>query len=253
MIEAERHQVIINRVKEKGIVSVSDLSDLFQVSQNTIRRDLQKLEKNEVIKRTHGGAILKEFYNLDLPFATREDKYRKEKQAIGYKASQIINSGDNIILDAGTTTAQIAKNIKNKRDLTIITNAVNIALELANCREIITILTGGIIREITNCLVGFQAEEFLKKTHVDKTFLAAGGVTIEEGLTNPNPFEVGVKKVMIEAAKEVILVVAHNKFENVALTPIAPIEAVHKIITDKEVSPEYLGVFQQKGIEVILA
>lgn len=253
MIEAERQRAIINRVKKEGIVSVSQLSELFQVSQNTIRRDLQKLEENEVIKRTHGGAILKGFNNLDIPFATRVDKYRKEKQAIGYKASQIINSGDNIILDAGTTTAQIAKNIKDKRNLTVITNAVNIALELSNCREIITILTGGIIREITNCLVGSQAEEFLSKIHVDKTFLAAGGVTIEEGLTNPNPFEVGVKKAMIEAAKEVILVVAHNKFGNVTLTPIAPIEAVHKIITDKEVAPEYLGVFQQKGIEVILA
>jgi len=253
MIEVERHQVIINRVKEKGIVSVSDLSDLFQVSENTIRRDLQKLEKNEVIKRTHGGAILKRFNNLDIPFTTREDEYRKEKQAIGYKASQIINSGDNIILDAGTTTAQIAKNIKDKRDLTVITNAVNIALELSNCREIVTILTGGIIREITNCLVGFQAEEFLRKTYVDKTFLAAGGVSIEEGLTNPNPFEVGVKKAMIEAAKEVILVVAHNKFGNVALTPIAPIKAVHRIITDNGVSSKYLEIFQQKGIEVILA
>jgi len=253
MIEAERQRAIINRVREEGIIRVSRLSELFQVSQNTIRRDLQKLEKNGVVKRTHGGAILKGFNNLDLPFTAREDKYREEKQAIGYKASQMINSGDNIILDAGTTTAQIAKSIKGKRDLTVITNAVNIALELADCREIVTILTGGIIRQITNCLVGFQAEEFLRKTHVDKAFLAAGGVTIEEGLTNPNPFEVGVKKAMIEAAEEVILMVTHNKFGNVTLAPIAPIEAVHKIITDKEVSPKYIEIFQQKGIEVILA
>jgi len=253
MLEVERHQTIIKEIKQNGVVRVSDLSRLFDVSQNTIRRDLQKLEEEGLIRRTHGGAILEDFYGIDLPFVSREDKYREEKQHIGQKAAELIKDGETIILDAGTTVAQVARNIKNKRNLTVITNAVNVALELANSREILTILTGGIIREVTNCLVGYQAEEFLSKVHVDKVFLAAGGVTVKEGLTNPNPFEVPVKKAMIKAAEEVILLVAHNKIGNIALAPIAPIEAVHKIITDDETPREKMELFQKKGIEIILA
>jgi len=253
MLEVERHQSILRQVKQNGVVRVSYLSKLLGVSQNTIRRDLQKLEEEGLIKRTHGGAVLEDFYGIDLPFVTREDKYREEKQRIGEKASELIEDGEAIILDAGTTVAQLAKNIKTKRDLTVITNAVNVALELANCRQILTILTGGIIREVTNCLVGYQAEEFLKNIHVDKLFLAAGGVTAEEGLTNPNPFEVPVKKAMIKAAEEVILLVAHNKIGKVALAPIAPIEAVHKMVTDSKASQKDLQAFREKGVEVIIA
>jgi len=233
MLEAERHQTIIKEIKENGVVRVSDLSRLFDVSQNTIRRDLQKLEEEGLIRRTHGGAILKDFYDdVSPPFTIRETKFKDEKQRIGQKAAEFIQEGETIILDAGTTVAQVAKNINNKRDLTVITNAVNVALELSHHRGIVTILTGGIIMETINCLVGYPAEEFLSKVHVDKAFLAAGGVTVKEGLTNPNPFEVPAKKAMIKAAEEVILLVAHNKIGNIALAPIAPIEAVHKIITD---------------------
>lgn len=253
MLEVERHHGIIREIRQNGIVRVSDLSELFDVSQNTIRRDLQKLEKEGLIKRTHGGAVVDGFYDIDLPFAIREDKYREEKQRIGKRAAEMIEDGETIILDAGTTVAQIARNIKNKRHLTMITNAVNVALELANCRDIVTILTGGIIREITNCLVGFPAEKFLNETHVDKTFLAAGGITINEGLTNPNPFEVQVKKAMIKAAREVILAVTHNKFSVKALAPIAPVRVVHKIVTGNEVSQREIDTFQRRDIQIILA
>ncbi len=253
MLEVERHRSIIKEIKQNGVIRVPDLGKLLDVSQNTIRRDLQKLEEEGLLKRTHGGAIAEDFYGIDLPFITREDKYREEKQRIGRKAAELIQDGETIILDAGTTVAQIARNIKNRRNLTVITNAVNVALELAHCRDIVTILTGGIIREITNCLVGFVAEKFLSETHVDKTFLAAGGVTIIEGLTNPNPFEVQVKKAMIKAAREVILAVTYNKFGKKALIPIASVKAVHKIVTDNGISQREISAFQQLDIQIISA
>jgi len=103
MLEVERRRIILKEIKENGIVRVSDLSELFGVSQNTIRRDLQKLEEEGLIKRTHGGAVVDEFYGVDLPFATREDKYREEKQRIGKKAAELIQDGETIILDAGTS------------------------------------------------------------------------------------------------------------------------------------------------------
>jgi len=252
MLEVQRHQGIIKQIKQNGAVRVSNLSKLFGVSQNTIRRDLQKLEEEGLVKRTHGGAILENFYGIDLPFIAREDTYQEEKQRIGKRAAEIIQDGESIILDAGTTVAQVARNIKNKHNLTVITNAVNVALELADCREILTILTGGIIRGVTNCLVGYQAEEFLSEVHVDRLFLAAGGISVEEGLTNPNPFEVPVKKAMIKASEEVILLVAHNKIGNVSLTPITSIDAVHRMITDDGASREEIELFQKRGIEVIL-
>ncbi len=253
MLEVERHQSIVKEIKQNGIVQVSNLSRLLNVSQNTIRRDLQKLVEEGLIKRIHGGAIFEDFYDDISPsFLIRETEFKDEKQRIGQIAAELIQNGETIILDAGTTVAQLARNIKNKRDLTVITNAVNVALELANHRGIVTILTGGIILEATNCLVGYPAEEFLGKVHVDKTFLAAGGITVKEGLTNLNPFEVPVKKAMIKAAEEVILLAAHNKIGNVTLVPIGPIEIVHKIITDNGSSQAELHTLRKKGIEIIL-
>ncbi|MGQ9631437.1 MAG: DeoR/GlpR family DNA-binding transcription regulator [bacterium] len=251
MFDVERQLNIVKLIRRRGSVRVSDLSESLGVSPNTIRRDLKKLEGDGLLRRTHGGAVLVGPSDMGPTLAERLDEFLDEKSRIGRKAAELIRDGESIILDAGTTTAQIAKHIGGRRGLTVITNAINIALELASSPGIATILTGGILSDITKCTAGFHAEQFLSQFHVSKAFISAGGVT-PEGATNTNTFEVQMKRTMMRVADEVILVVAHNKIGTVSLAPFASIEDIHKIITDDGAPKDVVEAIRGKGVEVIL-
>jgi DeoR family fructose operon transcriptional repressor len=230
---------------------------MLDVSENTVRRDLERLEKMGILKRTHGGAVLlEEARDIDdLDWLSRQNKMVKEKERIGLSAAELIQDGEAIILDAGTTTIQVAKKIQNKHNITVCTNAVNIAIELLFNKSITIILTGGILREISQSLVGSLAEDFLNGSiHVDKMFLSAGGISAERGVTNANIIEVPIKRAMINAAKEVILVVTHDKVGKISFTQVIPTEKIDIIITDKcddNSVVEELQRIKSKGVEII--
>jgi len=252
MINAERLNRILNALQANKTVSVSELSKELNVSTNTIRRDLQRLEEAGIVIRTHGGAVLVEQAAVELPFHLLAVRYLEEKKRIAARAVQMINEGDTVILDAGTTTGEIAKLLKLKKGITVITNAINVVAELCYCRHIEVIVTGGVIRTVNNCLVGSLARQTIERFHVDKLFLSTGGVDLQIGLTNTNTDEVEIKQAMIQAAKEKILVATHDKFGQIALAPFASLDVLDKIITDNGLDPEYAAALRARGIDVLL-
>lgn len=231
---------------------------MIGASENTIRRDLNRLENRGILKRTHGGAILNDFDDQrsakDTDWIAREKKFPAEKGRIGKKAADLVQNGQAIILDAGTTTFQIARNLHSKQNVTVVTNAVNIGLELVQENSITVILTGGILRDISKSLVGPLAEDFLSgNIHVDWMFLSAGGVSIEGGISNANTVEGPVKRAMIRASKEVVLTVTHDKIGKRSFTSLAGLDTISTIITDTGADSELLEPFKELGIRILLA
>ncbi len=255
MLRLERESRIIRWLKRARVAQVSDLGKALGVSENTIRRDLHRLEKMGVLKRVYGGAVLNEnSQGLDeVGWQERESMFGEEKEKIGRAGAEMAKDDEAIILDAGTTTMQIARFIDNRTNLIAVTNAVNIASELSQKEDITVVLTGGIFRKISVSLVGPQAEYFFNnEIYVDKAFISAGGVSAEAGVTNANSAEIPTKKAIIRAAREVILVVTHDKIGKRSFSQIVPIRGIDKIITGKDSSQKQVGLIRKEGVEVIL-
>jgi DeoR family transcriptional regulator, fructose operon transcriptional repressor len=258
-MRAERELKIIKLMRSKKILQLSDLSAEIGASENTIRRDLQRLQGMGILRRTHGGAIFVE-QNAeghsadDMDWLVRQKQFPAEKDRIGKKAAELVHDGEAIILDAGTTTMQIARNLHERRNVTVLTNAVNIGLELARSELLTVVLAGGILRDMSKSLVGPMTEDFLGQgIHVDIMFLSAGGVSVEAGVTNANTIEVPVKRAMIKAARQVVLVVTHDKIGKQSFTSIAPLDAISTIVTDAGADKDLVALFQARGIRVIEA
>jgi len=245
MFAEQRQAKIVELIESGKLVKVKSLSDKFKVSTSTIRRDLDKLEKSGEIQRIHGGALAKGGTKLEPSFVEKEKEYPQVKESIAQKAAGLINDGDTIILDAGTTTTQLAKLLDSHKDLTIVTNAINIALELAQGPNQV-LLTGGYLKKHTLAMVGPIADINLKKFHANKVFLGANGIDLRAGVTTPDLVEANSKKIMIQMAKEVIVLADHSKFEETAFIKIADLESVDKIITDNALDNEVLNKFKNK-------
>lgn len=251
MLQLERQLKIMNLLNQKEAARITELSELFGVSQNTIRRDLQSLADKGFISITHGGAVLNNQPPMGLPIHLREIRNIQEKQAIGLRAGEMIQEGEAVILDAGTTTEQIARAIRHKKEITVITNAFNIALELSTVPGITVVMTGGILNEVTGCLAGFHAEQFISQFHVDKAFISAGGVSVTS-VTNTNAFEVQIKRSMMAVAEQSLLVVTHDKLGKTSLAPFAGPEEFHAVLTDSGADSAVVAALRSANIEVIL-
>ena len=249
MLEAERQLTIINLLKRKVGVQISDLSEICQVSQNTIRRDLGKLEKDGILRRTRGGAILSTSRGIELPANVRESRDFEEKQRIGVAGVSLIDDDETIIVDAGTTTLQVVRNLEGKRGITVITNSLLIGNNLSEKPDIVGIVTGGIIRHVNDALVGFPVEAFLAHQihEVDKLYLGVGGIDIGSGFTITTPFEVELKRAMIRSARQVIVVAASSKLGKTALFNVCSFDDVHTIITGKEAPTDVLEKIRNTG------
>jgi DeoR family fructose operon transcriptional repressor len=215
MFPEERKQRILAALHQKPAVRVSDLGRALRVSAASIRRDLADLERSGLLKRAHGGAVSARMAALEPSLAEKEDQYQAEKAAIARLAATLVRQGDTIFLDAGSTTRQIARELRHRRGITIVTNALNIAWELASS-EIELVVTGGQVRRGILSHVGPLADHAIAAVHVDKLFLGANGVDLEKGVTTPNLLEAQTKRAMVEHASEVILVADHSKFGRVA-------------------------------------
>ena len=253
MLLNERLQTILDILEKEGTVTVAGLVKLFNVSEMTIRRDFDVLESRGVLKRVHGGAVSNRGRSYEPPFLSRSATSLAEKQRIGKAAVELISNGDSISLDVGTTTLEIAKNLKDRQDLTIITPSLHIASELLNHQGVRLILTGGFLRPGELSLVGYLAERVFSEFHVDKLFLGAGGVDINAGITEYNLEDTLVKRAMVKSAKEIILVVDSGKFENVALGAIIPLTEIQTVITDTNLDPTIHQKLEEMGLQVILA
>ncbi|PWH14741.1 MAG: DeoR/GlpR transcriptional regulator [Anaerolineae bacterium] len=251
-LSEERHQIILETLEARGSVTVNEMVERFGVSEMTIRRDLDALERRGLLRRVHGGAVLDRGRSYEPPFVARSVENLAAKQQIARAAVALIENGDSIILDVGTTTLEIARQLVDKQNLTVITPCLQIATLLAENPNIRLILTGGIVRPTELSMVGHLAERALRDFYVDKLFLGAAGVDLEAGLTEYNLEDTLVKQVMIKNAKRVILVADSSKFGRIAFTAIAPINVINTLITDHSLDPDWVKRLEKLDIEVIL-
>jgi len=253
MFAAERRNRIARLIETHQRVIVAELAERFGVSEATIRRDLALLDGIGVLQRTHGGAIATEQMTFEPDVNERQVLNLEEKVRIGQTAVEFIQEGDSVILDAGTTTVQIARALKGRRKVTVITNALNIADELLGSPGIQILMTGGTVRSRTSSLVGPFADEILHQLNVDKVFLATNGISLARGLTTPNPAEARTKQAMVEAAKEVIAVADHSKFGRTFMAQIVPMRRLDTLVTDTGTDPDIVRELEEVGIKTVLA
>lgn len=253
MLQKRRQTEIIQILQRNKEIRISEVSKLFGVSQNTIRRDLKQLEKMGLVKKVYGGAVINEkLPTPDLPYRIRETSMIEEKREIGLIASKLIQNGESIILDLGTTTLEIAKNLYEKAYLTVITNNFSIVEELKTYPHIQVIVAGGEYRETAKGCVGYYTEEFFSKIYqVDKTFLSCGGITPEGGVMNANHYELKTKREMIRAGREVYVVATSDKIGKTSFAPVCSLSEIDAIITDKNIPEEKIQTFQKLGVRII--
>lgn len=252
MLNEERRRSILQQVNREGRVLVKDLAEQFQTSQVTIRKDLEILHSQGLVYRTHGGALpMQTGALLDPSLREKERLHRKEKMRIGEAATRLVKEGQSVLLDSGSTTTMIARALREFRSLSVITNAVNIAAELAGTK-VEVILTGGILRENSFSLVGPIAEESLRKLSADMLFLGVDGIDLNFGLTTPNMLEAKVNRVMVEVARKTVVVCDSSKFGRRSLSLIGPMSAVHHVITDSRISKSDIRVLEERGIGLTL-
>ncbi len=253
MLPNQRKSKIIDILKEDGSAKVVELARIFKVSDVTIRQDLEKLEDDGLIVREHGGAFLKDIPNQvqSLKLANQDNLELKERIAI--KCIELIDSGDTIILDSGSTATEIAKKLIGNKNLTVITNALNIALMLGTEPGIEVIMTGGEFKPPTLSLTGQKAADFFEGLNVQKLFLATAGISLKSGLTYPSLSDLIVKRAMINAAEVTYLVADHTKFGQSALASLGALSLIDYIITDSGIEDKDKRVFKDNEIDVIIA
>ena len=250
MLNEERQRAILELLRRDGRVVVVDLARQFHTSQVTIRKDLDILHVKGQIHRTHGGALPARDGALEDPTLREKEKlHRKEKLLIAAAAVSMVSEGQVVILDSGTTTTAIARALRNFRNLTIITNAVNIAAELSGS-TVEVILSGGNLRKNSFSLVGPIAEETLHKLHADILFLGIDGFDVQYGISTPNLLESKVNRVMIEISKVAVAVCDSSKFGKRSLSLIAPPSSLQHVITDSGIPKADLSALKKSGVEV---
>lgn len=252
MLAIERRNNILEKLQSKKRVVVSELSAEYGVSEETIRRDLEKLENDGLVIKSYGGAVLNEHSVFDLPYNVRKNKQIVEKQRIASQIAEMVRDGEAIMLDASSTSVYIAKKLKEtKKKLTVITNSVEVLVELYDMSEWNVISTGGVSRQKSFALVGAHTDELIASYHVDKAIISCKGLDIKGGFTDADEQNTSCKRMMLRAAKERILAADSSKFGEVAFKKIADWSDLTKIVTDKEPKEEWLHEFEQLGIECI--
>jgi len=252
MLAIERKNEILGILQKEQRVLVSELSKKYDVTDETIRRDLEKLEREGYVKRTYGGAVLKQNTNVDMPLHIREKTHRNEKQVIAKLVSELIENGDRIMLDASSTSLLIAKELKNKKKLTVITNAVEVLIELAGQEGIQVISTGGTLNETSLSLVGNAAQKVLHGYHVDKAVFSCKGIDIAHGLTDTNELDSDIKNVMYSCADTAILAVDSSKFNQVSFVKTMRLKNGDILVTNQNLPEEWRTFLQERGIRLVV-
>lgn len=254
MLANVRRDKILEMLHEDGSAKVADLARIFKVTEVTIRQDLEKLEKEDLVIREHGGAYLKNIEDQVKGFSVAHQALHVDKkEKIAIKCLEFIESNDTIILDSGSTTTEIAKKLKGFRNLTVITNALNIAMMLGTEPGIEVVMTGGEFKPPTLSLTGQKAADFFKDINVSKLFLATAGISLKSGLTYPSLSDIVVKKAMIEAAETTYLVADSSKIGKSAFASLGALSLINYIITDDGIESKDKQLFEDNEIELIIA
>lgn len=252
MAARERYDRIRQLVDADHFVKVVELSQLFAVSEETIRRDLLRLEEEGIARRIHGGAVLVTGRGGEPSLQGRETRNREQKRQIAMIASQIIQPGDTVVMDPSSTVLELARLLPDLMPITVLTNSVAVMLEFAK-KQITVTCTGGLLRPEILSLVGPVAERSLTGYHVDKAFVSCRGLDVIEGATDASDMEVELKRRMLRAASQVILVVDSSKIGKVAFCTICELREIHTVVTDSGAPVEVLREMTAAGVDVRVA
>lgn len=251
MLAIERRNAILEKLQAERRVVVSELSTLYDVSEETIRRDLEKLENEGYAIKSYGGAVLNEDISLDLPFNIRKNTNVVGKQKIAELIGDMIHDGEHIFLDASSTAVAIAKAIKNKNDITIITNSLEIAIELSDVPNCKVISTGGFVVGRSFALVGQMTDKAINSYYVDRTIVSSKGLDVHGGITDSDERLANNKKSMLDAGKIKVLAIDSSKFNQISFAKIGDIRDISIVVTDKKPEKEWLLKFAEYGVECI--
>ncbi len=253
-----REEQIMKALLRRGTISIADLVEEFEMSAPSIRRDLAKLEERGLVRRTHGGVtlvepMLYEPFRHDTSYQARELRFAAEKRRIGFAAAELVTEGETVGITAGTTTTQIGRALRHRRNISVVTNALNIGMELCNQTAIRTTLTGGLLAwQWTFAMAGSGAIESIRDIYFSKLFLSATGFDLKRGVTTLEPEEGAVARAMVQHATEVIVVADSSKCGLASPSRICEATDVTLLITDKGLSQKYCSDFEAAGIKVLL-
>jgi len=249
----ERRSVIMQIIDSSGRVRVQDLARRFSTTSVTIRNDLNELQRRGLLQRSHGGAIKPDARQYESPFMDRMQAHIEEKRRMGILAASLIHDGDTVILDSGTTTDEIAKQLKNRSRLQVITNGVNIANELLTARGVHTVILGGTLRNDSASIVGRATEDMLSHLFADKLFMGGAACDPDFGVSGANLEEAMVNKAMLGCARETILVADASKFDKRSMSRIATFSQIHTVVSDTSMPVRIQEKVRSFGCNLLLA
>ncbi|MBO0422481.1 DeoR/GlpR family DNA-binding transcription regulator [Enterococcus plantarum] len=248
-MKLQRIQQIENYIQQQGSISLDELCHVFNVSKNTIRRDINELEKRGTIKKVYGGVVYVE--NNLVSFENRTIYNQTEKEQIGARAASLIKEEDLIYVDSGTTTSQILKHIDPELSFTLLTNNLDIINLAAAMKNVQLILIGNSYKRDTRSFVGIEDETIVTRYNINKAFMAATGVSITSGLTNSDLMEYRIKKMIVERTKDVYLLADSSKFDHSTLLTYSPLESIKGIVTSRDIPEEYVEFCNSHTIELL--
>ena len=248
-MKLQRIQQIENHIQQQGSISLDELCRVFNVSKNTIRRDINELEKRGTLKKVYGGVVYVE--NNLVSFENRNIHNQKEKESIGARAALLIEENDLIYIDSGTTTSQILNNVDPELPFTLLTNNLDIINLAAAMNNVQLILIGNSYKRKTRSFVGIEDEAVVTRYNINKAFMAATGVSITSGLTNSDLMEYRIKKMIVQRAKDIYLLADSSKFDHSTLLTYSPLESIKGIVTTKELPQKYVDFCDLHTIKLL--
>lgn len=249
----ERQKQILSLLTRHGRLSVTDIVEQFSISEATARRDLESLAAQGKVQRVHGGVIVVEKAPPELPILERESEQAEEKARIGRTAASLVTARETVFLGSGTTVLEVARNLRNHQNLTVITNSLPVLNMLAGLRDITVISLGGMLRYSELSFIGHVTEQALTELRVDKVFMGTRGLSVEHGLTNDYLQETLTDRAILKIGREVIIVADHTKVNRVATALLAPLTSIQTLVTDSDTDKKSIQALKQLSIQVIVA
>lgn len=252
MLAIERRSEIMTLIQRDRSVRVNELADKFQVTEETIRRDLDKLEKEGKVKKTYGGAVVQDLVSEDASFLDRQQKNMTQKRRIAAYADDLIQEGETIFIDMSTTALEVIKQLSPLKHITVITNSLNAMVELSQRSNINLIALGGAFNEGALSMVGPMTTKSIDHYYADKTLFSVRGISLQKGIMDSKEELAEIKRHMIENAKEVILLADESKFNQAALVQVVPMTSIDRVVTEYELNQEWRAYFEEMGVEALV-
>lgn len=249
----ERQKQILSLLTRQRRLSVTEIVKQFSISEATARRDLESLTSQGKAQRVHGGVIAMEKAPPELPILERENEQKEEKSRIGRAAASLVGDNESLFLGSGTTVLEVARNLRERKNLTVITNSLSVLNLLADVRGITIISLGGMLRDSELSFIGHITEQALIEIHADKVFMGTRGASLEHGLTNDYLQETLTDRAIMKSGREVIIVADHTKVNRVSTVLLAPWSSVHTFVTDSGVDQKFVRALRQRSTQVLIA